>query len=850
MKLSNVWCKGRLPQSSVAEGRAHGVVGMLAIMGTLLLASPRQAGAGNFTVTTTNDSGPGSLRQAMLDCNSLLDTDVIMFNIAGPVPVVIRPSTALPMLQSRTTIDARTQPGYSGKPVVWLDGSLTVGAYGFWNYNVTCSYIALGVRGFFTGIRLIGVDSSVYGCYCVSNSQDGVLISYPRCYVGGPTEAERNVLSGNGNAGIMIDQPGSYGARIRGNYIGLAPDGSNAMPNLYGVRADYTYDLVIGGSLEGEGNVISGNRGSAYSAGIRINGYAGDGNGFSILGNRIGTDAAGLQAVSNAPVGITVSSAGEGTIGGTGVWERNLISGNDESGIVLNGGGDTAATNYHVIGNWIGVDATGNAPLGNGWGIYASFVRDLVVGGTETGAGNLVSGNRREGINVGSCSDIQIKGNWVGPAATGTNTVGSLGMGINIGRCTNVTIGGATSAERNFVGGNEGEGIYVGNWNADVVIRGNYVGVSPVDETALANRYGIYLVGADDVTIGGTNAGEGNVVSANDFDGIYVTGSRNRIVGNLIGCDPSGTRAMGNVFRGIRLRAATEMPADDNQVTNNTIAWNGFWGVTVDGGTRNAILGNKIFGHAHLAIDLDDDHLVTTNDVGDADTGANERQNFPVLTNAWSGRSHIEGKLSSKPLSSYRLEFFAGAATNAEGGAEGQRYLGWTNVTTSAGGLASFTVYLPAATPVGWYVGATATDTNGNTSELSAALPATLAADSDANGIADYWETAWFGHTIGMAVTNDPDLDGFTTLSEYLADTCPTNKQDSLRIQAITAGLPIGVQFKASAARDYSLDSRPRVTDGAWTNACAWTPGTPGTMVLTEAGAATQKFYRVTCRVP
>src|SRR5436190_22407225 len=113
--------------------RKHPLCGLtllrgIAVLASLVFLSHTVLGA-TFTVTTTSDSGAGSLRQAILDATN--GTDTIEFQIPGSPPFTIMPTLALPRLTSPVIINATTQPGYVDHPVVVLDGSLTaVGVVG------------------------------------------------------------------------------------------------------------------------------------------------------------------------------------------------------------------------------------------------------------------------------------------------------------------------------------------------------------------------------------------------------------------------------------------------------------------------------------------------------------------------------------------------------------------------------------------------------------------------------------------------------------------------------------------------------------------------------------------------
>src|SRR5205085_6098036 len=130
--------------------------------------------------------------------------------------------------------------------------------------------------------------------------------------------------------------------------------------------------------------------------------------------------------------------------------------------------------------------------------------------------------------------------------------------------------------------------------------------------------------------------------------------------------------------------------------------------------------GNSIFGNAGLGIDLNADG-VTANDTGDADTGPNNLQNFPVLTGAIPGATTaVKGTFNGAASTTFTLDFYANPTGDPTGFGEGQIYLGALTVTTDASGNASYSGVLSAATTYHQAVTATATDAAGNTSEFAA----------------------------------------------------------------------------------------------------------------------------------
>jgi hypothetical protein len=166
----------------------------------------------------------------------------------------------------------------------------------------------------------------------------------------------------------------------------------------------------------------------------------------------------------------------------------------------------------------------------------------------------------------------------------------------------------------------------------------------------------------------------------------------------------------------------------------NVVAHNGS-GIVVEGATAtgNALLRNSLHdntGGSGLGIDLGSSDGVTANDAGDTDTGPNDLQNFPVVSSAEVDDSvtNVTGTLASRPVMTYRIEFFSSPACDSSGHGEGETFLDFTNVATDALGNASFSVSLPQAIPLGHSLTATATSPSNATSESSACMTVTACA--------------------------------------------------------------------------------------------------------------------------
>ena len=273
-------------------------------------------------------------------------------------------------------------------------------------------------------------------------------------------------------------------------------------------------------------------------------------------------------------------------------------------------------------------------------------------------------------------------------------------------------------------------GLRIANFGGHgVVVRND--GASVAGCHILSNGLGgVRLDEVDSVVIGGTSPADRNVISGNLGSGVVLDDDcvSNRVVGNFIGTTPDGSQAQGNQGWGVHLSG----PVSDSRVggTNsgeaNVIAFNGTGGVWVDFAfaANNTMRGNRIFSNGGLGIDLADLALlpgVSANDPGDADIGANQLQNYPVITNATinAATTTIQGVLSSQPGTIYALDFYGNMECDASGFGEGEHYLGSTTVTTDAGGNASFSVNFVTTSFWRRSFTATATDPSGNTSEFS-----------------------------------------------------------------------------------------------------------------------------------
>lgn len=286
----------------------------LTTLGSSYLQKSFAFSAATFTVTNTNDSGEGSLRQAVLNANSNPGIDNINFSITSGFRS-IKPLSALPTITEAVVIDGTTQPGYNQIPIIEIDGSNA---------------------GFASGL-------SVSGGNCVIK-------------------------------GLIINR-----------FVGDTQETGN---------------------------------------GIFLGGFGGN----QVIGNFIGTDSTGTVGFNTQRWGILVDS-NNNQIGGTAPAERNVISGNSDTGIYLRGFSGLTQGNL-VRGNHIGTDLTGTQPLGNNNGIQITAAQQNIIGGMEPGAGNLIAHNRGKGIFVESGAGHKFYSNSIFSNA-------QLGIGFNTGSFPN-----------------------------------------------------------------------------------------------------------------------------------------------------------------------------------------------------------------------------------------------------------------------------------------------------------------------------------------------------------------------------------------------------------------------------
>lgn len=622
------------------------------------------AAASPNVVTNVNDSGAGSLRNAITFANANPGT-TITFNVPGvssAAPATINLTSALPAITAPMTIDGTSQPGYVVPyTAIELNGSgaanasgLTIPASGvtvkaltinrFPRHGIEATGNNFVLTGSFIGVRPDGVTAA-------GNSLDGVSITGSSNIIGGLSGEMRNIIAGNGRDGVRVASPNGSGNVLLGNFIGINIQGNFQLPNARnGVTLEQSNTVTVGGSANGSRNIISGNG----QHGIDILVCSVTCNGHVIEGNRIGTDAGGTAAVANLQHGIRIEAAANNTI------RNNQISGNTLDGINVHSTSIATGGNQTIVGNLVGTTLTGNGPLGNlRDGIVLSGPSAGIIGGSSPLQRNVVSWNQRVGVYLNGASDVQVQGNYIGISFSGS--------------------------------------VIAGNGDSGVLIDSN----------------------SSNNTIGGATQNLGNVVAKNGKSGVVIWGNTNGnfVRNNIIGWDPSVQIGLGNAGHGVAIDGNNNV-IDQNVIGNNTKT-----GIHIAQGTGNRLTANRISNNAELGIDLGNPGGQTANDNGDGDSGPNNFQNYPVLSSVLSNGSDttVIGTLNSTPNSSFTMEFFVNTTNDPTGYGEGAQYLAQLPANTDGAGNFNFSATMQnIVTAPGQWVSVTATNNaTGDTSEFS-----------------------------------------------------------------------------------------------------------------------------------
>lgn len=414
-----------------------------------------------FTVTTASSGGTNSLRWAINQANAAAGADTIAFAIPGSGVHTIRLTTALTPVTGQVTIDGATQPGFTDRPVVVLEGvAAGAGANGLVlaagsDGSVVKSLVVNQFAG--NGIVVRSDGNAVHGCYvgtnplgtkARSNGLDGVLLE---------AGASGNAIGGLPGGNLIA------ASRNGVNVVGAGTDGNtvarNALVNNRGVGVRVSggaKNNTIGGTTGGTGNTISANA----TDGVLINGVGTTGN--TVVGNFIGTTAQGDAAAANGRDGVAVAGGATGNMIGLGATGGNLISGNLRDGVSIRGAGTSGNT---VRGNFVGLNQPGAAAIPNGRaGVWVADGADgNTIGGTAAGETNAIGGNKSFGVMVSGADQTVIRGNRIGTKADGTGSVANRSHGVFVtGGSIGTKVGGTEAGAGNVIANNKGNGVLVG----------------------------------------------------------------------------------------------------------------------------------------------------------------------------------------------------------------------------------------------------------------------------------------------------------------------------------------------------------------------------------------------------
>ncbi len=359
-----------------------------------------------ITVTTAADTNSGTGAVSLRDAITAIDqgsaagyanisgqspgtfgvNDTINFNIPGSGVQTISVTSALPQITRSMTINGYSQTGASANTLTTGDNAvllIDLNGNGISNIDgldisgghTTIEGLAIngftnsGINIFVNGSNVITgnfIGTNAAGTSAVANQADGININTGSTNntIGGTTPAARNLISGNGNAGLGIFSSGTSNNTIEGNYIGTNAAGTAAIAN--GTNGGWdgvdvsggATSNTIGGTTAGAGNLISGN--ARYGVAIYGSGTSNN----TLEGNNIGTNVAGTAALANGGAGVLVNGgATNDIIGGVTAGAGNTIAYNAGDGVIVSGNSTNGIT---VRGNAIFANSTAVSNTGGG----------------------------------------------------------------------------------------------------------------------------------------------------------------------------------------------------------------------------------------------------------------------------------------------------------------------------------------------------------------------------------------------------------------------------------------------------------------------------------------------------
>ncbi len=564
-----------------------------------------------------------SLRAAIQEANARNGFDVINFDIPGggihtiTVPI----ANLLPSITEKVTINGTSQPGYTDSPLIELQGEVQGSGGTLAALNIQASKVtvdALAINRFSTGI-LVGAGASnidgtgIFNCYIGMNAdgltsdpsvspQYGIAMgdrvtnsNIGRTYAG-------NVIS-NCDAAILMAGSNTQNNKIQNNKIGTDRTGNvNLMNGIGIVIGSGAKNNLVGGEIDGDGNIISGSVAHGISLGTNAESNR-------ISGNLIGTNVDGTQVIPNGISGINIITGAKKNIIGGSFEERNVISGN--GGIADPAAGwqitmDSTTTLNEVYGNYIGITKDGSAGLGGITGIGIAGQNNK-IGGVQSSP-NII-GSQQIAIALGTADPAAVNGNQITYNRIGTSPDGGS-SGSNANNIGVLAIGNVrnTNISNNLISGNLAGGVLLRDGTINNTVSNNRIGTDASGNNSVPNGIGVAISKAQSNTI------SANQISGNTYVGVFIgedfaqqnrqswekldamrlppgnaptldmSTSNNLVQGNLIGTSQDGTGCQANGVTGVNV---------GENAMNNTI-----------GGSRSGGKGNVISCHSSSGIYL------------------------------------------------------------------------------------------------------------------------------------------------------------------------------------------------------------------------------------------------------
>ena len=520
-----------------------------------------------FTVSNTNDSGQGSLRQAILQLDSDNNTtpDTISFQLSGNTLSQYRVALQTPLapIFRPVTIDARSLeanvPGANG-PVFELVGNAAGSkAVGLQVYTTNATVEGLAIGGFAGGgVQVDGsVNNGVGGGFndVLANLSVGVTNadnvnangSFGIELTNGAhnNTLQSDVVAGNQGTGVLINGSGTNSNVLLSDFVGNDTVGHWFRNSGYGiaVTGGASYNSIITSYSVDSGNAGvyfgPGSSGNLVSASDLQNNGA---NAVEIDGASSNTVMSSSLIYSNN-TGIWIHSepgynAINNVIGSASPGSGDVISGNANWGVYIS---DPGSTGNVVQNDFIGTDGTGESAWPNAFnGVdIVNGASYNTIGGTTANTRDVISGNANEGVLIFG-SHNTVAGDYIGVDASGTKALGNGDNGVLLGSGAVANlIGGTTSQASNVISGNASHGVHVTDVGTDYnTIHADFIGTNAAGTAALPNHDGVVIVGGATHT-----AVVGDVISGNRSDGVYISGggtSYNHVWDDFIGVDGTG----------------------------------------------------------------------------------------------------------------------------------------------------------------------------------------------------------------------------------------------------------------------------------------------------------------------